>query len=453
MQNPYIPNTDDDRRKMLDAIGVKSFEELLEAIPAKLRHNRPLDIPRLSELELLKEIQEMASRDREGLVCFAGGGVYDHFIPAAVGTIISRPEFMTAYTPYQPEVAQGTLQAIYEFQTHMCRLLGMDVANASMYDGASAAAEALIISTAVTKRDRVVIAESVNPLYREVIRTYLQGRGVAVVTVPMKNGVTDTSLMIKQIDDKTACVLVGQPNFFGMLEEIEPIEKAIHQVGGKLIMHVDMVAQALLKTPGEYGADIAIGEGQPLGIPVSYGGPLLGVFAVKKDMVRFMPGRIAARTKDLDGKPGFVLTLQTREQHIRREKATSNICTNQALCATAAAVYISLLGKTGLKKVALLSAERAHEAARQIFEIPGFEPYFTGPFVREFAVKTPQPATDVVKALLERGLLAGVDAGRWYKGMENCLVIAATEKRSELEIGRLVAGLKELSTSGVLSRM
>lgn len=453
MQNPYIPNTDDDRRKMLDAIGVKSFEELLEAIPANLRHNRPLNIPRLSELELLKEIQEMASRDREGLVCFAGGGVYDHFIPAAVGTIISRPEFMTAYTPYQPEVAQGTLQVIYEFQTHVCRLLGMDVANASMYDGASAAAEAVIISTAVTKRDKVVICESVNPLYREVIATYLQGRGVEIVSIPMKNGVTDLNQLTSRVDDKTACVLVGQPNFFGMLEEIEPIEKVIHAVGGKLIMAVDLVAQTLLKTPGEYNADIAVGEGQPLGITVSFGGPLLGVFAAKKDMVRFMPGRIAARTKDLDGKPGFVLTLQTREQHIRREKATSNICTNQALCATAASVYISLLGKTGLKKVALLSAERAHDAAKQIFAITGFEPYFNGPFVREFAVKTPRPAQDVIQAMLERGLLAGVDAGRWYKGMDDCLIIAATEKRSETEIGQLVAGLKEFATSGVLSRM
>ncbi|MCM2272952.1 MAG: aminomethyl-transferring glycine dehydrogenase subunit GcvPA, partial [candidate division Zixibacteria bacterium] len=330
MQNPYIPNTDDDRRKMLDAIGVKSFEDLLSAIPAKLRFDRPLNIPRLSELELLKEIQEMSSRDREGLVCFAGGGVYDHFIPAAVGSIISRPEFMTAYTPYQPEVAQGTLQVIYEFQTHICRLLGMDIANASMYDGASAAAEAVIISTAVTKRHKVVIAESVNPLYREVIHTYLSGRNVEIVTVPLKNGVTDLGKLEDLVDEKTACVLIGQPNFFGMLEEIEPVEKIIHKVGGKLILHVDLVAQALLTTPGDYGADIAIAEGQPLGISVSYGGPLLGVFAVKKDMVRFMPGRIAARTKDLDGKTGFVLTLQTREQHIRREKATSNICTNQA---------------------------------------------------------------------------------------------------------------------------
>ncbi len=453
MQNPYIPNTDDDRRKMLQRIGVGSFEELLVNIPEKLRLKRPLRIPQLPELELLREISEMSSRSREGLVCFAGGGVYDHFIPAAVGAITSRPEFVTAYTPYQPEVSQGTLQVIYEFQTHMCRLTGMDVANASMYDGASAAAEATVIAMAVTKRRKVIVSEAVNPLFREVIATYTSGRDIELVTVPMKDGVTDLNRLEDVVDEKTACVLIAQPNFFGMLEEIPAVEKIIHQVGGKLIMAVDLVAQALLKTPGELGADITIAEGQPFGIPVSFGGPLLGVFAVKKDLVRFMPGRLVARTKDVEGKPGFVLTLQTREQHIRREKATSNICTNQALCATTASVYLSLLGKEGLKQVALLSMERAHAAAERIFSVEGFTPCFTGPFVREFAVKTPRRATDVVLAMLDKGIVPGVDAGRWYKGMDNCLIVAATEKRTEAEIDRLVAGLKELRGSGVLSRM
>ncbi len=450
---PYISNTDDDRRKMLSAIGAKNFEELVEGIPPKLRLTRPLNIPALSELELLREIKEMSSRNREGLACFAGGGVYDHFIPSAVGAIISRPEFMTAYTPYQPEVAQGTLQAIYEFQTHICRLTGMDVANASMYDGASAAAEAVILATTLTKRTKVIISETVNPLYREVIATYLCGRGVELVTVPMKAGMTDLGRIEDMIDEKTACVLTAQPNFFGLLEEIEALPEMIHKVGGKMIMAIDPITQAILKTPAEYGADIAIGEGQPLGMPVSFGGPLLGIFAVKKDIVRSMPGRIAARTKDLDGKNGFVLTLQTREQHIRREKATSNICTNQALCATSAAVYMSLMGKSGLKKVALLSAQNAQSAAGMIFALDGYEPYFTGPFVREFAVRTPRPAQEVILALVEHGLLPGVDAGRWYRGMENCLLVALTEKRSEMEIGRLVEGLKELTARGVLSRM
>ncbi|MEW6051974.1 MAG: aminomethyl-transferring glycine dehydrogenase subunit GcvPA [Candidatus Zixiibacteriota bacterium] len=453
MPYPYLSLTDEDRRKMLATIGVKNFEDLLEAIPEKLRLKRPLKIPALSELELLKQINEMSTRNREGLVCFAGGGVYDHFIPAAVGAIVNRPEFLTAYTPYQPEVAQGTLQVIYEFQTHMCRLTGMDIANASMYDGASAVAEAILIATSVTKRSKVVISETVNPLYREVARTYLQGRSLEIVTVPMKDGMTDLNRIEDVIDENTACVVVSQPNFFGLLEDIEAIPEMIHKVGGKFIMTFDAIAQALLKTPGDYGADIAVGEGQPLGISLSFGGPLLGVFAVKKDLVRHMPGRIVARTKDVDGKDGFVLTLQTREQHIRREKATSNICTNQALCATSAAVYISLMGKTGLKKVALLSAERAQQAAEKIFEIDGYEPYFKGPFVREFPVRTPVPARDIILAMVERGYLPGIEAGRWYAGLDNCLIVASTEKRSETEIARLATGLKELTASGVLSRM
>lgn len=453
MPYSYLSLTDEDRQKMLAVIGVKSFEELLEAIPENVRLKRPMKIPALSEMELLKQIKEMSTRNREGLVCFAGGGVYDHFIPSAVGAIISRPEFLTAYTPYQPEVAQGTLQVIYEFQTHMCRLTGMDVANASMYDAASGVAEAILIATGVTKRTKVLVSETVNPLYREVVHTYLQGRELEIVTVPMKDGVTDLNRLASLIDDKTACVVLGQPNFFGLLEEIEAVPEMIHKVGGKLIVTFDAIAQAILKTPGELGADIAIGEGQPLGISVSFGGPLLGVFAVKKDLVRHMPGRIVARTKDVDGKDGFVLTLQTREQHIRREKATSNICTNQALCATAASVYVSLMGKTGLKKVALLSAERAQQAAAMICALDGYEPYFRGPFVREFAVRTPLPARDIILAMVERGYLPGVDAGRWYAGLDHCLIVALTEKRTEVEISRLVAGLKELTASGVLSRM
>lgn len=438
---------------MLDRIGVRQFEDLLESIPGDLRMKRPLAIPALSELELLAEIKEMSTRNREGLVCFAGGGLYDHYIPSAVGTIISRPEFMTAYTPYQPEVAQGTLQVIYEFQTHICRLTGMDVANASMYDGASAAAEAVIIATTITGRNKVVLSETVNPLYRQVIKTYLSGRPVEIVTIPQREGLTDLGRMEDVIDDRTACVVIGQPNFFGLVEEASHAANLIHKVGGKLILHVDIIAQTLLKPAADYGADIVVAEGQPLGISVSYGGPLLGVFAVRKELVRYMPGRIAARTKDVDGRPGFVLTLQTREQHIRREKATSNICTNQALCATAAAVHISLLGKSGMRKVGLLSAERAQQTAEQVFAAGGLEPFFKGPFVREFTVRTPIPAQRVIMNLLERGLLAGVAAGRWFSGLDNCLIVACTEKRTERDVARLVAGLKELAERGVLSRM
>jgi glycine dehydrogenase subunit 1 len=449
----YLPNTDQDRREMLKKIGVSSIEELLKVIPSDLRLNRPLDIPASSEMEVLREIEQMSRDNRSDLVCFAGGGVYDHFIPAAVNTIISRPEFLTAYTPYQPEVSQGTLQVMYEFQTHICRLTGMEVANASLYDGASAAAEAVLVAMRVTGRSKVVLAETVSPLYREVIDTYLSARDVEQVVVSMRDGVCDLNRLEDMIDEKTACVLVSQPNFFGLLEDMEPVAEMIHKVGGKFIMAVDPIAQAILKTPAEYGADIVVGEGQPLGLPLSFGGPLLGFFAAKKELVRSMPGRIAGRTNDVDGKTGFVLVLQTREQHIRREKATSNICTNQALCATAAAVYLTLMGKTGLKKVALLSAEKAQETAAALFELQGLEPYFHRPFVREFAVRTPVPAKKIVFSMVEQGILPGLDAGRWYGGLDDCLIVALTEKRTADDINRLVTGLKELTAHGVLSRM
>jgi glycine dehydrogenase subunit 1 len=450
---PYIPNTDDNHQVMLQRIGVKDFEELLNVIPARLRLNRPLDIPALSEMELLHEIEELSRDNCEGLICFAGGGIYDHFIPAAVGTIISRPEFMTAYTPYQPEVSQGTLHVIYEFQSHICRLTGMDVANASMYDGATAAAEATVIATKVTKKNKVVVAETASPLYREVIDTYLSGRNIKRELVPMDSGRCDLNRLKDVIDDQTACVLVSQPNFFGLLEDVEAVSEMIHNFGGKLIVSVDPIVQAILKTPAEYDTDIVVGEGQPLGLPLSFGGPLLGFFAAKKELVRNMPGRIAGRTTDVDGKTGFVLVLQTREQHIRREKATSNICTNQALCATAVSVYLTLLGKTGLKKVALLSAEKAQQTAAALFELEGFKPYFNNLFVREFAVRTPVPARQLILSMVERQILPGVDAGRWYKNMNDCLIVALTEKRTEEDITRLVEGLKELTASGVLSQM
>ncbi len=449
----FIPNTDDDRREMLKLIGVDTFEDLIDNIPKSLRMQRPLQIPHLSEMELLREIQGYAKQNREGLVCFAGGGVYDHFIPSAEDTIISRPEFMTAYTPYQAEVAQGTLQVIYEFQSHICRLTGMEVANASMYDGATAAAEAAIMAMRINGRDKLVVSETVNPIYREVIKTYVSGREVELVIAPMKDGVTDLDRLKDIVDDKSACVLVSQPNFFGLFEDVEVAGEIIHAAGGAFIMNVDPISQAILKRPSDCGADIVVGEGQPLGVPLSFGGPLVGFFAARKELARQMPGRISGRTKDVDGKTGFTLILQTREQHIRREKATSNICTNQALCATAAAVYLTLLGKQGLKQVALLSMENAHNLRDKILSTDGFEPYFEGPFVREFAIKTPIPAQDVILSMLDKSILPGIDAGRWFQGMDNCLIVAATEKRTDEEINRLVDGLKELHNSGVLSRM
>jgi len=441
----YISNTDDDCKKMLQTIGLKSFEEIIDVIPDGLRLQRSLDIQALSEMEVLDEIKRLSEENQTGVVCFAGGDVYDHFIPAAVGTIVNRPEFVTAYTPYQAEVSQGTLQVIYEFQTHICRLTGMDVANASMYDGATAAAEAILICAGVTRRNRVVVCETVSPLVREVIDTYVLTQDIEVVTVPADNGVIDPDRLAETVNDKTACVLVSQPNFFGGLEDVDRIEKITHEAGGRMIMSVDPIAQALLKTPGEIGADIVVGEGQPLGIPMSFGGPLLGFFAAKKKLVRNLPGRIAARTKDVDGQTGFVLTLQTREQHIRRQKATSNICTNQALCATTATVYMSLMGRTGLKQVALLSTEKAQQTAAAIATLDGYEIYFPGPFVREFCVRTPVPAEEVVRAMLRHDIVAGIDAGRWYPDLKNCLIVACTEKRTRAQIEALVTGLGELS--------
>jgi len=450
---PYIPNTDDDRRKMLDKIGVKNFEELIENIPENLRLKGELNIPALSEMELLSEIEVLSRQNGPDQVCFAGGGVYDHYIPSVVGAVTSRPEFTTSYTPYQAEVSQGTLQVIYEFQTHICRLTGMDVANASMYDGATAAAEAVVLAMHVKKRKKVVLSETVSPLYREVIKTYLSGKEAELVTVPMLDGRSDLARLEDTVDENTACVLLAQPNFFGMLEEVDAVEKMIHPVGGLLILSVDPVAQMIIKTPADYGVDIAVGEGQPLGMPLAFGGPLLGFFAVTKKLIRNLPGRIAARTKDVDGKTGFVLTLQTREQHIRRDKATSNICTSQALCATTTAVYMSLLGKAGLKKVALLSAEKARKTAEMIADLDGFELYFKAPFIREFAIKTPRSAKEVIEALLKKNILAGVNAGRWFNGLDDCLIIALTEKRTDAQIKSLVESLKELAASNVMSRM
>ncbi|UCC44245.1 MAG: aminomethyl-transferring glycine dehydrogenase subunit GcvPA [Candidatus Zixiibacteriota bacterium] len=450
----YVSNTENDRRIMLDRIGVNSFDDLIRGIPDNLRLDRPLDIEPLSEGELLAELERIAGRNELGLTCFAGGGVYDHFIPAAVGALANRPEFVTAYTPYQAEVAQGTLQVIYEFQTHICRLTGMEVANASMYDGATAAAEAMAVACSVTRRNKIVVTDTVSPLYREVIRTFVGARGIELIEIRSKDGLVDPDHLTVSVDEHTACVLMAQPNFFGLLEEADQIAEVVRRNGAKLVMAVDPICQALLKTPADYGADIVVGEGQPLGIPLSFGGPTLGFFAARKALIRKLPGRIAARTQDVEGKTGFVLALQTREQHIRREKATSNICTNQALCATTAAIYLSLMGKAGLKQVALLSTERAQLAAQKIKELDGYSFYFDRPFVREFAVKTPYAARDMISSLVARHrLLAGIDAGRWYAGMEDCLIVAFTEARTVKEIDALVAGLRECATHGVLSKM
>lgn len=442
---PYIPNTDHDRALMLKKIGVSSFEELLEPVPVSVRNTQPLRLPPpLSELDLMQEMGALAEQSSQ-LVCFAGAGVYDHFIPAAVGNILSRPEFATAYTPYQPEVAQGTLQVIYEFQTHICRLTGMDVANASMYDGASAAAEAVLTALTHTGRSKVILAEALNPLYCSTIATYAIGFQAQFVTAPQNDGQTDLTALANMLDSDIACLVISQPNFFGCLEDIERAAEMIHQAGAMLIVCADPISLGLLKPPGEQGADFVVGEGQPLGLPISYGGPLLGFYAVGKKLIRKLPGRLVARTTDSEGRVGFTMTLQTREQHIRRARATSNICTNQALCATTATVYLSLLGKHGFRRVADICLERAHYAAEGIGRTAGFKIAFGAPFHREFVVRCPVPAQEVIEAALARGILAGVDLGRFYPEMADCLLIAVTEKRSYQQIDALVATFKNIA--------
>ncbi|MBN4076144.1 aminomethyl-transferring glycine dehydrogenase subunit GcvPA [Gemmatimonas aurantiaca] len=446
---PFIPNTDYDRAQQLKRIGVASFEDLLKDIPSSARIQRELKLPpALSESELMREMSQLAN-ENQSLTCFAGGGVYDHFIPSAVWSVVMRPEFLTAYTPYQPEVAQGTLQVIYEFQSHICRLTGMDVANASMYDGASACAEAVLTALSVTKRKKIIFSETLSPMYRQVSETYARGFQAEFSLLPHSDGVSDLSRLADMADDQTACFVVSQPNFFGCLEDIERAVEIMHSVGAMLIVAADPISLALLNAPGDQGADIVVGEGQPLGIPLSFGGPLVGFFSVKKKLIRKLPGRLVARTLDVDGKVGFTLTLQTREQHIKRAKATSNICTNQALCATAVTVYLSLIGKQGLKKVADLCLERAQYAAEKLSELEGFELAFAQPYHREFVLRCPAPASELVGKLCERGILAGVELGRFYEGMDDLLLIAFTEKRCYEEIDQLVAALSAASKNSV----
>jgi len=444
---PYIPNSPEDQKKMLETIGISKIDDLFAAIPNQLRLKQLLKLPEpYSEPELLRHLQEMASKNRLSEVSFVGGGIYNHFVPPVIGTLVMRPEFVTAYTPYQAEVAQGTLQAIYEYQTHICRLTGMDVANASMYDGATAVAEAASLAIGHTGRKKILISEMVNPAYREVLQTTLAGREVEIVTLPAKETVTDWSQLNRNIDEQTACLIVAQPNFFGYLEEIEEAEKAIHKAGALLIMAVDPISLGILKTPAEYNADVTVGEGQPLGLPQSFGGPLLGFFACRKEFVRRLPGRLVGKTVDVEGKPGFVLTLQTREQHIRRDKAPSNICSNEALCATAATIYMSLMGKQGLPRVASLCTERAHYLAKKVSELNGYSVWTKGPFFKEFVIKTPLPPAQIINESKKVGISAGIDLSRFYPALNRHLLVAVTEMVSFEDCDRFTDCLSHLAS-------
>jgi glycine dehydrogenase subunit 1 len=466
---PYLPNTADDQRAMLEAIGVASLEELFATVPADLRLARQLDLPpAMGEMELTAHVSELAARNaaashrwdifnappRGGrvshphtpptagrAVCFLGGGSYDHFIPAVVDFVAARSEFYTSYTPYQPEASQGSLQALFEYQTLITQLTGMDVSNSSLYEGGSAAAEAVLMALGAARGSaRVVVAQSVHPEYREILATYLANLDAELITVGTPDGTISPPRLEAAVADRTACVLLQHPNFFGCLEEVEAAAEIAHRAGALLIVAVDPISLGLLKRPGDYGADIVVAEGQSLGSPMAFGGPYLGIMACREKSLRRMPGRLVGQTVDRRGKRCWVLTLQTREQHIRREKATSNICTNQALIALRAAVYLAVMGPQGMREVAELCLQKARYAARRLTAGPSLSLAFGRPTLKEFVVRSSdRPVEELLKAALAEGIFAGVPLGRWYPELADCLLVAVTEKRTKKEIDRLAA--------------
>jgi glycine dehydrogenase subunit 1 len=442
----YLPTTSQNQRAMLDLIGARSVEDLLTKIPPKARLSRPLQIPpALAETDLVRELRALAGQnaDADGYVCFLGGGAYDHYVPSPINHIISRGEFFTAYTPYQPEASQGTLRTIYEYQTMIAELTGMDVANASIYDGASSLAEAALMAQSVTGRTEIALAGSLNPLYRRVVATYCAGPGLRLRDVAAPDGVLDAAAARKALGAKTAALVVQSPNFYGCLEDLAAASELAHAAGALLVVVTDPVNLGVLEAPGRQGADIVVGDGQGLGVPLSYGGPYLGVFAAKQEFVRRMPGRLVGATVDVDGRRGFALTLQTREQHIRRAKATSNICTNVALCALMATVYLAILGKRGLVQAGELSMAKAHYAAQRLAGVPGVSLRFAAPFFKEFTLRLPKSPERVVARLARQRILAGVPLKPFDRRLKDCLLVAVTEKRTREEIDAYAAALGE----------
>ena len=432
----YFPHTESQRNEMLASIGATNVDELFTDIPIRFR-NPVLELPPpLTELELFRELTTLAKRNSVpgDYTCFLGAGVYRHFIPSVVSAMISRGEFLTSYTPYQPEVSQGTLQATYEFQSLICELTGMDAANAGMYDGATAMAEAALMACRVTHRDNVVVLDTVNPRYRAVLDTYLLPQGIRISTVPWDR---------LQVDDSTACILGQYPNFYGEIEAIETLSNKAHKQGALLVLSANPVALAMFKAPGDYGADIVTGETQPIGVPMSFGGPFVGYFTCKIDYIRQMPGRVVGRTVDHDGRVGYVLTLQTREQHIRRERATSNICTSEALIATGTAVCMAALGPGGLRQMAHLSYQKAHYAAESINNLDGYRVINHGAWFHEFVVTCPQSPKETTRKLLQQGIIGGLDISNVES---NGMLFCVTEMNTKPEIDFLVDTLKKIST-------
>jgi glycine dehydrogenase subunit 1 len=438
----YIANTEEQRKEMLRRCGASSIDDLFADIPPALAP-QSFDLPRgKSEFEVAMILRDLAGRNYSHLINFVGAGFYDHYIPAALDAIAGRSEFYTAYTPYQPELSQGMLQAIYEYQSQICRLTDMEVSNASLYDGGTALYEACQMAISATGRNRIVIDGGVNPIYRKMLYSYTANLSIEFCESPVAHGQSDRDKLIDAMNEKTAAVVLQNPNFFGVIDDHSDIADKCHRQGILVIQSVYPIAMALLKTPGEMGVDIATGEGQSLGIALSFGGPYLGFLAARKKLVRKMPGRIVGRTTDREGRDGFVLTLQAREQHIRREKATSNICTNQAHCALRAHIYLSLLGEQGIKETARLCVNKANYAKKRIKTIPNVDVMESSPTFSEFTVRLPMDAGEAVGRMIDQGFAAGFPLGRYYPDMENYLLIAITEKRTKAQIGQLAEALE-----------
>jgi glycine dehydrogenase subunit 1 len=445
----YVPMTVDERAAMLEALGLTSVDQLFDVIPPGIRFPG-IDIGEpLSELEATETVEALAARNRAvaGVPMFLGAGAYRHFVPAAVGAIMGRSEFSTAYTPYQPEVSQGTLQASFEFQSLICDLTGMDVTNASVYDGASAVAEAVLMAMRLTGRERVVVSGGVNPRYRATLATYVGSREVEIETTAVRRGAAGLLAeddLVGAIDESTACCVVSQPTFFGEIRDLTPVVAAAHRVGALVVQVYNPTSLGLLRPPGAGGADIAVAEGQPLGIPLSYGGPYVGLMSCRAELLRQMPGRIVGQTSDGQGRRGFVLTLQAREQHIRREKATSNICTSQTLISFGVATYLALVGPGGLRDVAEACARNARRAASQLGAIPGVALITPEPFFHEFAIRTPLPAAELNRRLLERDIIGGYDLGAVDPELADSLLLCCTEVTTGAQIDRLAQALREI---------
>jgi glycine dehydrogenase subunit 1 len=441
----YISITADERAEMLKTIGVEHVADLFAVVPEAVRFPQVDLPPAISEIELRRELGAMAARNANPTTqsIFLGAGAYNHFVPSAVDQILRRAEFYTSYTPYQPEISQGTLQAIFEYQSLICALSGMDVANASHYDGGTALAEAALMAVAATRNRRtIVVAPSVNPQYRAVLRTYVQAAGIRILGDERPDATTDDLLAL--VDNTTAALIMQSPDFFGTLHDLKPLAEKAHAAGALFVAHFDPIALGLFQSPGEAGADIATAEGQPLGIGLTYGGPYLGVFCCKQQYVHKLAGRVVGATKDVAGQLAYVLTLRAREQDIRRERATSNICTNQGLMALAAAVYLSLVGRQGLRRVAELCYHRAHYAAAQIAKLPGYSVLDRGPFFKEFVVRCPRPVAEINAALREQGIIGGYDLSQDYPGLEDAMLLCVTEMNSRGEIDHLVEALKAI---------